>query len=245
MTRQIALQLYTLRTLTPNDFEGTIRKVAASGYDGVETAGFAGTTPEKAGKLFHELRLTVCSAHIQPPVGNAKNEVIETMQALNCKTIVNTQIGPDDVKTPELVKRTVERLNNAYVACKQNGIAMGIHNHWWEYQKTGGTYPYQLMWETLDPGIFFELDTYWIKTGGSDPVEVVREAGPRAPYLHIKDGPAVTGKPQVAVGDGVMDFKALLAAAGTNPKWLVVEMDEVATDPFEAIKKSTTYLRKL
>lgn len=245
MTKQIALQLYTLRSILPNDFDGIMRKVAAAGYDGVETAGFAGTTPEKAGKLFKELKLTACSAHIPPPVGDKKNEVIETMRAIDCKTIVNTQIGPDDVKTPELIKKTVDRLNAAYLACRENGFAMGIHNHYWEYIKTDFGYPYQIMIKSLDAGIFFELDTYWIKTGGVDPVEVVRKAGARASYLHIKDGPAVTGKPQVAVGDGVMDFKSLLAAAGSNPKWLIVEMDEVATDPIEAIKKSCTYLRGL
>jgi sugar phosphate isomerase/epimerase len=245
MTKHIALQLYTLRGIMPKDYEGILRKVAAAGYDGVETAGFDGTTPEKAGKLFKELHLTACSAHIAPPVGDKKNEVIETMEAINCKTIVNTQIGPDDVKTPDLVKKTVERLNAAYLACKGNGISMGIHNHWWEYTQMDFGYPYEIMKATLDPAIFFELDTYWIKVGGVDPAVAVKEFGARAPYLHIKDGPAVKGKPMTAVGDGVMDVKGLLAAAGANAKWLVVEMDEVATDPIEAVVKSCKYLRGL
>jgi sugar phosphate isomerase/epimerase len=245
MTKHIALQLYTLRGILPNDFDGIIHKVAAAGYDGVETAGFNGTTPEKAGKLFKSLKLTVSSAHIAAPVGDEKNKTIETMQAIDCKTIINTAIGPDDVKTLDQIKKTVDRLNTAYQACKEAGFVMGIHNHWWEYTKMDLGYPYQIMIQGLNPDIFYELDTYWIKTGGVDPVEVVKAAGARAPYLHIKDGPAEINKMQLPVGDGVMDIKKLLAAAGSNAKWLVVEMDEVATDPIEAIKKSISYLRTL
>jgi len=245
MSKQISLQLYTLRHTLPNDFDGIIRKVAAFGYDGVETAGFSGTTPEKAGKLFKELHLTVSSAHINPPMGDDKNNVLETMAAINCKTLVNTQIGPDDVKTPDDIKRTVDRLNAAYQACKENGLAMGVHNHWWEYTKMDFGYPYQMMKQSLNPGIFFELDTYWIQVGGVDPIAAVKGFGARAPYLHIKDGPAVKDQPMTAVGDGVIDVKGLITAAGSNAKWLVVEMDEVATDAIEAARKSAAYLRAL
>ena len=245
MSKQISLQLYTLRYILPNDFDGLVRKVAAAGYNGVEPASFAGSTPEKAGKLFKELGLVVSSIHIKPPVGDDKNEVLDTLRAIDCKTLVNTQIGPDDVKTPELVKRTVDRLNAAYHACKENGLAMGVHNHWWEYTKMDFGYPYQMMKQTLDPGIFFELDTYWIKVGGVDPIAAVKEFGARASYLHIKDGPAVKGQPMTAVGDGVVDVKGIVNAAGANAKWLVVEMDEVATDAVEAVRKSAAYLRTL
>ncbi len=245
MSKQISLQLYTLRFILPNDFDGLIRKVAAAGYNGVETAGFAGTTPEKAGKLFKELGLKVSSAHIQPPVGDAKNEVVETMRAIDCTTLVNTQIRPEDVKTPEEIRRTVDRLNAAYQACKENGLSMGVHNHWWEYTKMDFGYPYQMMKQLLDPGIFFELDTYWIQVGGVDPIAAVKEFGSRASYLHIKDGPAVKGQPMTAVGDGVINVKGLVEAAGSNAKWLVVEMDEVATDAIEAVRKSAAYLRTL
>jgi sugar phosphate isomerase/epimerase len=37
----IALQLYTLRDETADDFPGTLRKVAELGYQGVEFAGTA------------------------------------------------------------------------------------------------------------------------------------------------------------------------------------------------------------
>ena len=56
-----------------------VRQVAEMGYVGVEPAGFPGTTPEAAGKLFAELGLAVPSAHVALPVGESKNEVLDTM----------------------------------------------------------------------------------------------------------------------------------------------------------------------
>ena len=72
MISPIALQLYSLREYAQKDFEKTIRKVAEMGYAGVEPAGFPGTTPVAAGKLFAELGLAVPSAHLPLPVGEQK-----------------------------------------------------------------------------------------------------------------------------------------------------------------------------
>ena len=94
----------------------------------------------------------------------------------------------------------------------------------------------------MEPDIFFEIDTYWAKTAGLDPVKVVAELRERAPLLHIKDGPAVKGEPMVAAGEGNMDFPAITQAAGGVPEWWVVELDACATDMLEAVEKSYDYL---
>jgi sugar phosphate isomerase/epimerase len=121
-------------------------------------------------------------------------------------------------------------------------LAFGIHNHWWEFLRLGDRYVYQVMLERLEPAIFFEIDIYWVQTAGLDPAQVVREFGPRAPLLHIKDGPAVQGEPQVAVGKGALDVPDIVRAAGDAAEWLVVELDDCATDMLEAAEKSIRYL---
>ena len=98
------------------------------------------------------------------------------------------------------------------------------------------------MLENLDPAVFFQIDTYWVQTAGLDPARVVKELGRRAPLLHIKDGPAVKGEPHVAAGDGVMDFPDIVQAAGDAAKWLIIELDDCATDMMTAVEKSYRYL---
>ncbi len=244
MPKPIALQLYSLREAAAKDYEAVIRQVAAMGYDGVETAGFPGTTAQAAGKLFRELGLKVPAAHIFPPPTGAKAaEAADTLAAIGCQRIV-TGFGRDNFKTLDETKRSCDIFNQAYAEAKARGLRLAIHNHWWEYQPVEGQYPYQVMLKELDPGIELEIDTYWVKTGGVDPVMAIREAGPRATLLHIKDGPATTTEPMLAVGEGVMDFPAILRAAD-HAEWLIVELDRCATDMAEAVAKSLKYLRQI
>jgi|YNPNPStandDraft_1061719.scaffolds.fasta_scaffold15616_2 sugar phosphate isomerase/epimerase len=244
MSKPIALQLYSLREAAAKDYAAVVRQVAAMGYDGVEPAGFPGTTAQAAGQLFRELGLKVPAAHIfPPPIGAKAAEAADTLAAIGCTRLV-TGFGRDNFKTLDDTKRSCDIFNQAYAEAKARGLRMAIHNHWWEYQPIEGRYPYQVMLELLDPGIELEIDTYWVKTGGVDPVQAIQEAGPRATLLHIKDGPANTSDPMVAVGEGVMDFPAILRAA-THAEWLIVELDRCATDMAEAVAKSVKYLKQI
>jgi len=163
------------------------------------------------------------------------------MAAFGCQRIVSGR-GPDSFKTMDLIKQTCDLFNEAQTVAAGNGMVLGIHNHWWEFLQVEGRYVYQVMLEYLDPAILFQIDTYWVQTAGLDPALVVKELGPRASLLHIKDGPALKGEPQVAVGDGVMDFPSIVQAAGDTAEWLIVELDHCATDMIEAVQKSYQYL---
>jgi sugar phosphate isomerase/epimerase len=244
MSLPVALQLYSLREAASKDYAATVRKVAEFGYDGVESAGFPGTTPQAAGRLYRELGLKVPSAHTSMPLGPQGQQIFDDMHAIGCERII-TGFGPDQFKTTDLIKASCDLFNQAYAACKANGFAFGLHNHWWEYQQVDGRYVYRVMNELLDPGIQLEIDTYWVKTAGVDPVAVVKELGARVTLLHIKDGPATTKEaPMTAVGEGVLDFPAIIKAA-SHTEWLVVELDRCATDMFEAVRKSVEYLKKI
>jgi len=243
MAAPIALQLYSLREAMAKDFENIVKRVADIGYPAVETAGFPGTTPAAAGKLFKDLGLEVCSAHMPLPIGEKKQEVIDTMNLLGCKRIVSG-FGPDQFKTGDLIKASCAKFNEASAAAKANGMCFGIHNHWWEYQQVEGKLVYKVMLENLAPEVFFELDTYWVKTGGCCPAGVTKELGARAPLLHIKDGPCVKELAMTAVGEGIVNFRAIVKAAGANTKYMIVELDRCASDMMEAVVKSYAYLVK-
>ena len=245
MSKNIGLQLYSLREqAAASGYEAIVRQVADMGYHGVETAGFPGTTAQAAAKLFAELGLKVTSAHVPLPLGDKKQEVLETMEALGKPALVCTQIRPDDVKSMDTIKDLCDRLNQGYEVAKTAGLSYGIHNHWWEFGYVDGKLVHHIMLDLLDPGIFLEVDTYWVKVGGSDPVEIVRILGERAPMLHIKDGSGVKEDPMVAVGDGIMDVPAILQVAQPEV-WKIVELDRSATDPVEACRKSFQYLSGL
>ena len=241
MATPIGIQLYSVREEAASDFEGTVRKVAAMGYAGAETAGFADTTPKEAARLFEDLGLAVIAAHGPLPVGADKNKVLDEAAALECDRIVTGGGFRDFVATGD-VEEVCDVFNEAAANAAERGCRFGLHNHWHEFKKIGDKYPYEIMLERLSEDVFFELDTYWAAIAGADPVEVLRRMGRRAPLLHIKDGPMMARRAHTAVGSGGMDFPPIIEAA--QAEWLIVELDACDTDMTEAVRASIDYLTR-
>lgn len=241
MTPPIAVQLYSVREALKHDFEGTVRQIAAMGYAGVEMAGNYGQSPASTAQLFKELGLSAPAMHAMP-LGPDQNKILEAGLALGCKYIVCASQPRDLFKSLDGIKRACETLNEANAIARQHGFTFGYHDHEFEYEPFERSYPAAHMHQWLDPSIILELDTYWIKAGGQDPVKIVESSGAKAPLLHIKDGLAKRDVPNVALGEGTLDIPAIVKAGAAHTQWLVVEFDSCATDLIEAVRKSYHYL---
>jgi sugar phosphate isomerase/epimerase len=243
MKAKIALQLYSVRELVnPGSFEEIIRQVAKIGYQGVETVSSKDIPAKTAGKLFKELGLEVSSIHVfPPPMGKLFKEAQGILKEFNCHKIVSGY-GPDKFVNLSEIKRICEEVNACNELCRAYGSTLYIHNHAHEYIPVEGVYPYKVMLENIDSEVSFEVDTYWVTVAGVDPVGVLKEMGSRARLLHMKDGPGVRGKPNVAVGQGVVDVPAILKTAEGSAEWLIVEFDRSGTDIMKAVEESYQYL---
>ena len=245
MTSPIALQLYSVREDLEKDFTGVMKKVADMGYAGVETASLPeGVTPQQAASLYADLGLKVCGSHALLPLGDQQNQVIELMGVLGSPRLICPWMPVEDFETVDGIKAVCEKLNQANAVAKENGLAFGYHNHWQEHQIVEGRRAYEYMVDFLEPDVFFEVDTYWVKVAGSDPVAVVKGLGERASLLHIKDGPATREDAMTAVGDGVIDVAAIIKAGEGATKWLVVELDRCDSDMLTAVERSIQYLQE-
>ncbi len=123
-----------------------------------------------------------------------------------------------------------------------NGLALGYHNHWWEYKQLNGVNTLDLILSELDESVFLQIDTYWAQVGGMDAIDVVKRVGERAPLIHLKDGSLDKDDDMTAVGGGKMDVPGIIAAAADSAEWHIVELDRCATDMLEAVHDSYTYL---
>ena len=238
----IGLQLYSVRAELAQDFDGTMRRIGAMGYMAVETFRFQEVTAKQAKALFDTLNLTVAGAHLPLPLGDMKNDVLDTMGTFGSKYLICAHLSANEYfQNVDGVKRACDMLNEANVIARENGLMLLYHNHWWEAAILDGKPAYQHMAEMLDSSVGFEIDTYWMQTGGANPVDVISYLGSRAPFLHIKDGPANAPEAaMVAVGEGVMDIGAIFAASHAD--WNIVELDRCDTDMMEAVEKSYQYL---
>jgi sugar phosphate isomerase/epimerase len=234
------------------DPKSALSKLAGIGFKHVETAFWPkGMTLDQAAGLLKENGLSVSSAHIEMPTGDQQKTFLDTAKAFHCKDMI-WHGWPEDKRysTLEGTKELISIYNQAGKFAQDNGLRFGLHNHWWEFRnKVDGKYVYEWLHQELDPSIFFEIDTYWVKVAGHDPAKIVAQLKNRVRFMHIKDGPARwhpnladdNPEPMTAVGKGTQAFPDIIKAA-PDTEWLVVEMDKVATDVFEALKESVNYL---
>jgi len=238
--KPIALQLYSVREACKDDFPGVLKKVADIGYKGVEFAGLHGMAPQEVKKMVDDLGMTVASAHMPMPNEENAQQIIDECKTLGVTRLVTGPGGPID--TIANIMATTEKQNQAVALLADAGIELGLHNHWKEFELVEGQYPEDVMLDNV-PGLFAQLDVYWIAVGGPDSAETVARLGSRAPLLHIKDGNIDPPQPHTAVGQGVLDMPSIINAADPDVlDWLIVELDSCATDMMQAVVDSYTYL---
>jgi sugar phosphate isomerase/epimerase len=257
LTKQarLSVQLYTIREAIKKDIRGSLKQLANLGFTNVETAFWPDRiTLAQASNYLKECNLQVSSCHIEIPMGDKQQAVLDTAKAYNCKKMI-WHGWPEDKRYSSLegTRELVKIYNQSAQFAKDNGLQFGLHNHWWEYRnKVGGKFVYEILNAELNKDIFFEVDTYWVKVAGQNPAAIIERLGERVKFLHIKDGPAVyrdnlaedNPDPMTAVGKGTQNFPAILKAA-KHVEWLVIEMDKTEGDVFEALKESRAYMKQI
>ncbi len=238
--RPVLLQLWTVRNELKTDFEGTIAELSRMGFDGVEPFNYPAVPAAGQAAVFRNNGLSVQAAHLPLPAGETLDQSLEAAAEFNVDWIVSG-FGPDDFGSDAAISRTAERANEAAGNAAAAGYGFALHNHWWEFE---GEPP---VWERflplLDPAVKIELDTYWARVAGRDPVSLLGQLGSRAPLVHMKDGPALQAEPMLALGDGKLDVPAIARAAAADV--LIIELDEFEGNMMDAVSRSLQYLREI
>lgn len=242
MTQPISLQLYSVREQMARDWEGTLQALAKMGYVGVEPADLPkGVSAKQFARRVSDLGMVVSAYQGGTPVGDDEQRLLEEAEALGTKHIVCSAYDPKAFATKEGIGRAADVMNQAVANCARRGMTFGYHNHDFEMQIVEGRPALLHLAERTGGKMYHTVDTYWVKVGGQDPVEIIRSLGRRVNLLHIKDGPLAKGQPMTAVGKGKMNFPPIVQAA-EHAQWLVVELDCCATDMMEAVRESLDYL---
>lgn len=240
----ISVQLYSVRDAAAEDFPGALKRIADMGYVGVEPAGLHGFEAKGVRLMLDDLGLKASSIHGDLPTRENLADIVSTALALGLDAhITGPGFWRDGAAGRDDVLRASEALQTSAELLKAEGLRYGLHNHEYEFDREfDGQTPHEILVENA-PDVFFEIDTYWAAIAGKDAAETIRNLGPRAPFLHIKDGPLVMEEAMLAVGDGNMEWSPILEAADAGAtEWLVVELDRCDTDMFEAVERSLQYL---
>ena len=269
MALPIALQLYSVRDAMEKDFRGTLEKVKAMGYDGVEFAGLFGNSAEDVKKMCEEIGLVPISAHI-PYVDFVSDldKTLSTYAEIGCKFVVIPYLHLNYCPGGEDYAEFVENAKKIGAAANEKGMTLLYHNHDFEFAKKDGKYLLDIMYEDISAELLeTELDTCWVNVGGENPADYVRKYAGRAPVVHLKDffGEKaddmyeLIGEEKKAVarpnnfefrpvGAGLQNFPEILAAVDkSNVSWVVVEQDKpsMQLSSLECVAKSIEYLKSI
>ncbi|NGP43938.1 sugar phosphate isomerase/epimerase [Bacillaceae bacterium SIJ1] len=243
MAAKLGLQLFTLREECAEDFVGTLEKVAALGYEGVEFAGYYGMS---AADLKHELdrlNLTAISAHV--PIPQLRDNLADTIayqKAIGAKYIVCPYLSEED---RQKYKELVPLFKEVAAACQKEGMTFGYHHHDFELEPYEGTDGLSYLLTHLSAEeLIAEFDVYWLRKAGKSPVEWLRAHKGRTPLVHLKD--MTQDGSFAALGEGDTDIQAILAEEKSSEvEWWIVEQDVTPGPALESVAKSREYLKTI
>jgi sugar phosphate isomerase/epimerase len=243
----LGLQLYTVRSLMKRDFDGTLAKVAAIGYEEVEFAGYFGRTPAQVREALVRHGLRAPSTHIAFPADDAAwQRTLDEAKAIGHEWVTIAWLDEAQRSSPNDWARVADRFNHLGALAKEAGLRFAYHNHDFEFAHVAGSTLFDTLLERTDSKLVgIEMDVYWVTKGGSDPVWYLRHHPGRFPMLHLKDATPAPERRMMDVGAGTIDWAALLTVArdqGTAHAF--VEHDEPA-DPLASIRASYSYLSRL
>jgi sugar phosphate isomerase/epimerase len=207
--------------------------------------------------------LALHSSHFQwDTVVNPKDDsysdfqrILEKANEVGLTHLVIPYLADHERKTLDDYKRVTAHANKAGALAKKAGIQLSYHNHAFEFEPNeGGTTGFNIFKSTFSPDVQFELDIFWVKVGGVEPVDLINQLSGRVSQLHLKDLKAGLDLPTFGsvpddafqeLGDGIIPMEPIMVAAkAAGVKHCHVEQDQ-SPDPIASIRQSMAYLMQL
>ena len=243
----VALQLYTVRDVLAEDYVGTVEQVAKMGYVGVEIGGTGPMSPSELRAFVDDLGLKVAGNHVGiDALEGDLAPVIDANLALGNPWVVCPWMPEDRRADAAGWRRAAAVMSEAGARLKEAGLQLCYHNHSFEFQRFDGETGFDIFYSAADPeSVQAEIDTFWVQHGGEDPVATIRRFAGRCPLLHLKDMADDEQRSFTEVGNGILDFPGIFAAAvEAGVKWYIVEQDICQRPSLESARISLDNLRR-
>lgn len=245
MNIPVALQLYSVRDEMQKDFIGTLEKVAAIGYKGVEFAGFGNLPAGQLKKVLDKLGLTAAGSHTNINQLTAKlDEVIEYNLAIGNHYIICPHYK---FNSKEDISKASDLFNKIGEVIRTNGLEFLYHNHSHEFVKFDGEYCLDLLYKGVKAAnMGAEIDSGWVFYSKVDPAAYIRSYKGRCPLVHVKDFTSIDEMLFTEIGNGIVNIGAIAsAAAEAGTRWLIAEQDECSIPSLESVRISFENLKKM
>ncbi len=259
---KMGLQLFTIRDAMARDVTGTLARVAALGYQEVETYGF---DPEAIGyyrlparEFADRLRqhgLTAISGHYDlnrfatasdADLDRYVDRCIEGAKILG-QSYITWPFLEEPLRAIEPFTRIVARFNHIGERIAKGGLQFAYHNHGFEFAEQNGRIPYDVVLKDTDPALVkLQLDLYWLSHDSKHPPRYWFDRAPgRYVMWHVKDMHKVS-RDYTELGNGSIDYTQIWPdAARSGMKHFFVEQGgNFAHDSMQSITDCAAYVKR-
>ena len=262
---KMGLQLYTIRDAMARDVAGTLKRIAALGYQEVETYGF---DPEGIGYYRRPAQKSGAAAHrdhgLTSPSGHYDLNRFATASDADLHRYVDSCIEGARAPGPELTspgrsssRRSgaagavlaggSQRFNGIGERIAKGGLQFAYHNHGFEFFGAGQTNPYDIVLRDTDPKLVkLQLDLYWLSHDSTQPPRYWFERAPgRYVMWHVKDMHKVS-RDYTELGNGTIDYTKIWPdAAFSGMKHFFVEQGgNFAQDSMQSVTDCAAYVKR-
>ena len=246
--KPIAVQMYTL--FNAGSLDQQLKIVHDAGVQSVETLGTQNVSTLELNRLLDKYSIKVISSHV--PLAELRND-LDGLVAFNRSTGNTTLVLPylDEKNRPTDAAGWIalgQELGRISKQLRDKGMRLAYHNHDYELIDFHGKTGLELLFAAAGPDLQSELDLAWVARAGLDPVVMLGKLRGQVFAVHAKDN-APKGQAEdeggfAALGQGVLDWPAILpAAAAAGVQWYIIEHDQ-PRDPAKVIQTGADYLRE-
>lgn len=242
----IGCQTWPVREAIGKDFDGTLRQLAAQGFQAIEMCsppgyknyGFGPLSGMKASEMrerIHAAGLNCASCHYGfAELKDHLDERLAYAKELGLTQMIISTFSLAKGATLADWMRDVDEANKLGERTRQAGIQLGFHNHEFEFAKLDGQLIYDKLMAAFDPqAVKMQFQVEVIELGYPAADFFTKYPG-RFISTHLSDWSA--DKKEVPLGQGIVDWKQLFAAAkigGIKNYFVEMEPDNVkASVPF-------------
>ncbi len=253
----IGLQMGSVGKQAKADLPGTLKKLNEWGIRELEGGLPQGMEAADYLKLLKENNLTLIAVGAGfDDLDKDPQKVIDRAKSLGAKQVICYWIPHNgDDFTIEDAKKGVAVFNKAGELLQKNGLALGYHAHGYEFRPYESGTLFDYIANNLDPRYAnFQMDVFWIKQSGTDPVALLNKYPNRFISMHLKDrlkgmpdsnnGRADVEKANVVLGTGDVNIEAIVKAghkAGIKHYFI----EDESSRQWDQVPQSAAYLKTI
>lgn len=227
--QEIALQLYSLRNEMKVDPVKYHQMISTWGIFALEGGGTYEMSEADYQKLLKENKLRIVGVGADfnklktDPAGIISEAKKYGAKYATCYWIPHAE-GP--ISLAEM-KAATALFNEAGVLLAKEGITLTYHPHGYEFAEMGSGTPMDYMLENATD-FKFNMDVFWVKMGGGDPLALMKKYPGKFPQLHLKD--RKIGTPGSPDGRGDVEANVVLGTGDIDIAGLIQEAKKQGTD---------------